>query len=309
MSSASPARPGAKRILVVANETVGGRRLIDLVSKKAEEARAEGGSATVTVICPQNEPRHGYVVYDELVRSAAENRLNTTLAALREAGVEADGEVMDPDPYTAVRDAVDVYGADEVIISTHPETRSGWLRKDLVERVREETGLPVDHVVVDLDADREDALRVLVVANKTIGGEPLLELLRGKAREGPRRFILICPQTDEEEEAARVRLSRGLRRFEEAGLDVIGQVMDPDPFTAVQNAMQFYAPDEIVISTYPERRSRWLRGDLVERVRATTSRPVEHVVSEEADREDARGQDSDPEEAPPQDTDHEEAPA
>ena len=88
------------------------------------------------VICPQNQPRHGYVIYDSTVRDAAENRLQMTLALLREAGIEADGEVMDPDPYAAVMDALGEHDYDEIIISTHPETRSGWLREGLVDRVR-----------------------------------------------------------------------------------------------------------------------------------------------------------------------------
>jgi nucleotide-binding universal stress UspA family protein len=113
-----------KRILVVANETVAGKPLIDAVKR-----RADGGEVEVHVISPQNQPRHGYVVYDEHVRDAAQNRLEMTLALLREAGIEADGEVMDPDPYSAVMDALGEQDYDEIIISTHPETRSGWLRQ------------------------------------------------------------------------------------------------------------------------------------------------------------------------------------
>ena len=77
---------------------------------------------------------------------------------------------MDPNPYAATMDGVAQYHADEVIISTHPETRSGWLRRDLVERIRGASGLPVAHVVVDLDADRADMVSTLVVANQTVGG-------------------------------------------------------------------------------------------------------------------------------------------
>src|SRR5206468_1314132 len=148
----------------------------------------------VTVICPQNQPRHGYVVYDDSVRSAAENRLATTLAQLREVGIEASGDIMDPDPYNATMDAFREFGADEIIISTHPATRSGWLRRDLIDRVRDATGVPVEHVVVDLDADRADATRTLVVANQTVGGAPLIALLRRKAHESPHRCIVISPQ-------------------------------------------------------------------------------------------------------------------
>ena len=267
------------RILVVANETVGGRALIDAVKKHAQEAHERGEPFHVTVICPQNQPRSGYVIYEDSVRAAAENRLRQTLAQLREVGIEADGEVMDPDPFSATMDAIDAYGADQVIISTHPDTRSGWLRRDLVDRVRDASGLPVEHVVVDLEADRAHVTRTLVVANQTVGGQPLLDLLKRKGFESPHNFVVILPQGEGGEHGdAHNRLAHTLQMLHYAGLEAIGQVMDPDPFTAVQNALQFYPADEIVISTFPETRSGWLRSDLIERVKTSTSKPVEHVV-------------------------------
>jgi hypothetical protein len=268
-----------KRILVVANETVAGKPLIDAV-----KARAGGDQVDVHVICPQNQPKHGYVIYDSMVREAAENRLQMTLALLREAGIEAKGEVMDPDPYAAIMDALGEQEYDEIVISTHPETRSGWLREGLVDRVRRAARRPVEHVVVDLDAERDDVKRTLVVANQTVASEELLGLLRRKAEEEPRRFIVICPQSaDENGQSADAaeRLAHTLKELEDAGLDAIGQVVHPDPYTAIQNALQFYAPDDIVISTFPETRSGWLRGDLIGRVEASSGKPVEHVVSEE----------------------------
>jgi len=264
------------RILVVANETVAGQALIDAVKKHGEK-----GDVKVHVICPQNAPKHGYVVYDTQIREAAENRLEMTLALLREAGIDADGEVMDPDPYAAVMDALGDEDYDVIIVSTHPETRSGWLRQGLVDRLTRATRRPVEHVVVDLDSERDEGLRTLVVANQTVGGEPLMKLLKEKAAERPRRFIVIAPQSGEPGVGdAHQRLAHMLGQLEDEGLEAIGQVMHPDPFTAVQNALQFYAPDEIIISTFPETRSGWLRSDLVERVRASTSTPVEHVISE-----------------------------
>jgi nucleotide-binding universal stress UspA family protein len=267
-----------KRILVVANETVAGRPLIDAVRRRA----AGDSDVRVHVICPQNQPRHGFVIYDQHVREAAQNRLRMTLALLREAGIEADGEVMDPDPYSAVMDALGEQEYDEIIVSTHPETRSGWLRQGLVDRLQRAARRPVEHVVVDLDAERDDVKRTLVVANQTVGGRPLLELLKRKAEEEPRRFIVISPQSEDDGAGdAHQRLAHTLKELEDAGLDAVGQVVHPDPFTAIQNALQFYAPDDIVISTFPETRSGWLRSDLIGRVQATTGRPVEHVVSEE----------------------------
>ena len=265
------------RILVVANETVGGAPLIDAVKR-----HAGAGDVRVTVVCPQNQPKSGYVIYDETVREAAENRLETTLAQLREIGIEAKGEVMDPDPFAATTDAVDHFGADTIIVSTHPETRSGWLRKHLVDRLKEETGLPVEHVVVDLDANRAGTHRVLVVANQTVGGEPLIQTLKEKASEGSTTFVVILPQGDDTgaDSDAHQRLAHTLERLHDEGLEAVGQVMDPDPFTAIQNALQFYPADEIVISTFPETRSGWMRSDLIQRVERSTSRPVEHVVVE-----------------------------
>jgi hypothetical protein len=268
----------ATRILVVANETVGGRALIDAVRRHAEKAHEQGTPFQVTVVCPQNTPKHGYVIDESHVRAAAENRLRLTLAQLREVGIEARGELMDHDPYGATMDAISEFGADEVIISTHPETRSGWLRRDLIDRVKDASGLPVEHVVVDLDADRAEATRTLVVANQTVGGEPLIGLLKGKAAESPHSFIVICPQGGTAEDNANERLAHTLKRLQDAGLSAIGQVMDSDPFTAIQNALQFYAVDEIVISTFPGSRSGWLRNDLIERVRASTGKNVEHVT-------------------------------
>jgi hypothetical protein len=267
-----------KRILVVANETVAGRPLIDAVRKHAEEAHAQNKPFQVTVVCPQNVPKHGYVIDDTSVRAAADNRLKLTLAALREVGIEATGEIMDEDPYGATMDAIAEFGADEVIISTHPETRSGWLRRDLIDRVRDDSGLPVEHVVVDLDADRAEATRTLVVANQTVGGEPLIGMLKGKAAESRHRFIVIAPQGDGGAGDANERLAHTLQRLEEEGLMAIGQVSEADPFTAIQNALRFYAVDEIVISTFPSTKSGWLRSDLINRVRQTTGKDVQHVV-------------------------------
>jgi hypothetical protein len=268
-----------KRVLVVANETVAGRPLIEAVKK-----RADGDEIRAHVISPQNQPKHGYVIYDEHVRDAAQNRLEMTVALLREAGIEADGEVMDPDPYSAVMDALGEQDYDEIVISTHPETRSGWLRQGLVDRVQRAARRPVEHVVVDLDAERDDVKRTLVVANETVASRPLLDALKRKAGDEPRRFIVIAPQSGANGEGGdpHERLARTLEELQEAGLDAVGQVEHHDPYTAIQNALQFYAPDDIVISTFPETRSGWMRSDLIGRVQASTGKPVEHVVSEES---------------------------
>ncbi len=265
-------------ILVVANETLGAQSIVEAIRERAER---EGETTHVTVVAPQTQPRSGLVVYADAVRDAALARVDATVRALETLGLEAHGEIMDPDPYTATMDAVGEFRPDEIIISTHPETRSGWLRRDLVERVRDATGLPVDHVIVDLDAERENMVHTLVVANKTAGGDALFELLKGKAEQSPHRFTVMVPQEGGRGEhtlQARERLAEVLEKMQVEGISATGSIGDPDPFTAVMNGLQLYRVDEIVISTHPETRSGWLRGELIERVRRSTACPVEHVV-------------------------------
>ena len=257
------------KLLVVANETVVGRPLIEAVKR-----HATGGDLKVHVICPQNQPKSGFVVYDEEARWAAENRLKATVARLQEAGIQADGAIMDPDPFSAVMDALAEEDYDQIIISTHPETKSGWLRRDLIQRVRQASRREVEHVVVEIAGD-DDRNHVLVVANQTADTDKLFETL--KAREGS-HFIVILPQGEGASGDPYERLAHVLRHMEEQGLDAVGQVVHPDPFTAIQNAVRFYSVDEIVISTFEPERSGWLRTDLVQRVKDSTGKPVEHVV-------------------------------
>jgi hypothetical protein len=280
-TGADARQPAAQpaHVLVVANETVGGGRLLEAI-----EGRAKRAPIRCTVICPQNTPKKGFVIYGQSVRSGAQIRLDYTLERLRELGIEASGEVMDPDPFLAVQDAVGLYHPDEIIISTHPYPRSGWWRRDLIERIEQEFGLPVEHVVVDLE--NEPVKHVLVVANETIGGRALTDALRKRASESPHRFTVICPQGGKSPEAAasaHERLERTLEELRRADLDVVGQVMEPDPLTSIENALQFHPADEIIISTFPGTRSRWLRMDLVDRVRRATARRVEHVVVDPAE--------------------------
>src|SRR3954466_7478246 len=262
------------RLLVVANETVVGKPLIDAV-----RARAAKGPLQVHVICPQNQPRAGWVQYGEEARWAAENRLKATLARLAEAGIQADGAIEDPDPYTAVMDCLGQQDYDEIIISTHPETRSGWLRRALIERVKQATRRAVEHVVVDSPEDAERGTETLVVANQTVEDHHLLDLIKQRAADGRHRFVLIIPQGEGGEGDPYERLAHVLRELEEAGVATVGQVVHPDPFTAIQNAVGWYPVDDIIISTFEPERSGWLRADLVGRVRSATGKPVEHVVS------------------------------
>jgi hypothetical protein len=271
-----------RHVLVVANETVAGRSLIEAV-----ERRRKDGPVRVTVITPVNQPREGYVVYEDTRRAAAGRRLEHTLKALRAAGIPAAGMVVESDPVAATRDALAQLEPppDEIVVSTLPEQRSGWLRRDAVERIRSVAGsVPVEHVVVDLEREDGGEANVLVVANETVVGEPLLEKIRERARQGHPSFLIICPQSNATSAAhpeAERRLRRALTILRGEGIDAHGQVAHPDPFTAAAQAVQDERVDEIIVSTFPgEKTSNWLRGDLINRLRKQTGLPVEHVEVE-----------------------------
>jgi len=275
-----------RHVLVIANETVAGRSLIEAI-----ERRRKDGPVRVTVVTPVNQPREGYVVYEDTRRAAAGRRLEKTLEALRSAGIPASGHVVDTDPVAATRDAIATLEPppDEIVVSTHPQQRSGWLRKNVVERIVEAArGLPVEHVVVDLGEERADAeANVLVVANETVVGEPLLQRIRDRAAKGPASFLIVSPQSDDAREhpEAERRLRRALTILRGEGIDAHGQVAHPDPFTAACQAVQDERIDEIIVSTFAgENTSSWLRGDLVNRLRKGTGLPVDHV---EVEREEA----------------------
>jgi hypothetical protein len=269
----------ATHILVVANDTVGGAKLIEAVKE-----RAARGPIRATAITPQNRPRKGLLIHEESAQSAAQIRLDHTLARLREIGIEAEGEVMDPDPFLATVDAAGLYHPDEIVISTRQYPRSGFLGRDLIERIEAATGLPVEHIVVDLQD--EPVKHTLVVANETVSERPLIDALSRRAAESPHRFTIISPQGGKSPQAAataKERLDRTINELRQRGLDVSGQIMDADPLTSVRNALQYHPADEVIVSTFTGQRSRWQRMDLVERVRRGTGRNVEHVAVDPAE--------------------------
>ena len=263
-----------RHVLLVANETVVSPALVDLLERKAAE-----GPIRVSVVAPVNQPQQGYVVYYDTRRAAARRRLDKTLALLRKAGVPADGVVVESDPVAALRDAIDQLDPDEIVVSTHPRSQSRWLRRDAVEAMRRVAGTrPFEHVVVDLAAERGEK-NVLVVANQTVLGEPLLAKIRERAAAGPAGFLIISPQGDGEgsyEEAER-RLLRAVTLLRSEGLDVHGQIAHPDPYAAVMQAIDDERVDELIISTFPGARSGWLRRDLLGRLRSATKLPLEHI--------------------------------
>jgi GABA permease len=139
----------SRKILVVANETVGGDELRELLGRKAE-----GVSEDVLLVCPALNTRVKTWTSDEDgARAAAQERLDECLARLRDAGVSARGDIGDGDPLQALEDALRTFPADEIVVSTHPPGRSNWLEQGVVENARMRFDVPVTHVVVDLAAE------------------------------------------------------------------------------------------------------------------------------------------------------------
>ena len=274
----SEARPTS--VLLVANETLTGGSLIETLRQRAGKTPIQ-----VSVVAPVSPPRQGYVVYRDSRRAAAARRLHKSLAALEAAGIPAHGEVVDDDPATAVRDAIAMEEIDEIIVSTHPSSRSGWLRRNLVEEIRRVAGdRPVEHVVTDVTA--QEGANVLVVANETVLGEELLDRLRARAAEGKASFLIVCPQSDPRRHRhpeAESRLWAAVFALRSEGLDIHGQISHPDPYTATMQAVHDERTDEIIVSTFPGTRSGWLRRDLVGRLRSDAGVPVEHVIVETKD--------------------------
>src|SRR5215212_5337563 len=262
-------------VLVLANETIGGARLLDAVRERA----GRGDDVRFHVVVPQTRPRHGNVIYDDVVRDSAQVRVDLALEFMSGEGIEGSGEVGDGDPLNAVKDAVAEQGIDEIIVSTLPAESSGWLRRDLPQRLREETGLPVEHVVVDRLRDGLPFDVTLVLANQTVASPELTERLKALAAEGPHRFIAVVPQPagqrGEGAHQARARLKQLLESLHKEGLVAAGMIGDPDPYTAAMNALQYFHISEVVVSTLPEGTSKWMADKLVDRVQEASNKPVE----------------------------------
>jgi hypothetical protein len=149
--AAAPA-DGRHRILVVANQTVGGRALLDEIRN-----RARGHECEILVVTPaltKSQLQHWASDVDEAL-AAADRRRERTVHEIEAAGFRVSGEVGDSDPNAAIESALLLFSADELIISTHPPERSRWLERGVVERARRDIDLPITHVVVDLEAERE----------------------------------------------------------------------------------------------------------------------------------------------------------
>ncbi len=272
MSAAPEPRP----LLVFLNEVAGGRKLLAAVRERAEEV------PFVAVAAPQNQPAVGQLIDSGELRDAARARVEVTMAILSEYGIESVGEVMDPEPSLALDDAVRAHEPGEVLLSCASGTRFGFTRKDLVAWAegRFEPDVKVTHIPVRISDDSVswEKNHTLVVASQTVAAPDLIGRLKERAAGHPHRYTIICPRTEDVTEPEMVRdLASTLAELYRADIDATGQPMSPDPFHAVQNAIEHYSVDEVLISTFAGETSRWLEGDLIGKVREITDKQVDHL--------------------------------
>jgi hypothetical protein len=271
-----PTREGVKRVLAFLNEVAGGRKLLT-----ACRELSDAGADYFAVVAPQNLPIVGQLVDTEERRAAAQSRVDVTRSVLREFGIEADGAVMDPNPLLALDDAVRATTPDYILLSSLYETRYGLTRKDLVEWAKARYDR-VEHIPVRVDDDavRWDLTHTLVVATQTVNSKDLIDRLEQRAKEGPHRYTFICPRSGAiSREEVCARLAATLAEMYRNEIDATGQPMSPDPFHAVQNAIEHYRIDDILISTLKGEHSAWLEEGLIEKVEGITDKPVEHIES------------------------------
>jgi hypothetical protein len=272
-----PSREDVKRVLCFLNEVAGGRKLLT-----ACRELAEAGADYFAVVAPQNLPIVGQLVDVEERRDAAQSRVDVTQSILREFGIESEGAVMDPESRLALDDAERATQPDYVLLSCLYDTRFGFMRKDLVEWAKANLGTRVEHIPVRVedDAVRWDLTHMLVVATQTVNSKDLVDRLKERARERPHRYTFICPRSGTiSREEVSSRLAATLAEMYRNEIDATGQPMSPDPYHAIENAIEHYRIDEILISTLKGEKSKWLEEGLIEKVQHLTDKPLEHIES------------------------------
>ncbi len=231
---------------------------------------------------PQNQPVSGQIVDVDEVRDAALSRVEVTQQVLREFGIEATASIFDPVPPLALDDAVRAFQPSEILISALLESRFGWSRKDLIEWASDRFDAPVVHIPVRIDDDAIalDINHTLVVATQTVNAPDLIDRLIARNREGAHRYTFICPSSgDTPREEVVDRLAETLAALYRDEIDATGQPMSPEPFAAVSNAIEHYRVDDILVSTFAGRQSKWIEDGLLDQIADITDKPVEHFES------------------------------
>ena len=231
-------------------------------ARRGARARRRGATRGSCCACPQNRPRAGLVVYDDSVFDAAQARVDLALEVRPRRGASGRSArsatpTRSPPRSTPSRE----YHPDEIIISTYPESRSGWLRRDLIERVRDATGLPGRRTSSTTSTPRAcpstsrspspTARRAATSCSRRSRPRPTPSPT-GATRAVHRRRARRRAASGARRRSARARGSKlVLDRLHERGPDRRpGMIGDPDPYTAITNALQYFRVDDIVISTF-----------------------------------------------------------
>ena len=271
---------GGGTVLAFVNEVAGGRKLLHAIRE-----RVEAGADGVAVVAPQNQPTVGQIVDRDEVRDAAWSRVEVTQEVLDEFGIESSGAVLDPDPSLALDDGVRAFQPREVLLSALYESRFGLMRKDLIEWAKDNLEVPVTHIPVRVDDDavRWDVTHTLLVATQTVNSPDLLQHLKARAGDRPHRYTVICPRSgDLSRQEVCDRLAAALAALYRDEIDATGQPMSPEPLQAIQNAVEHYRVDDILISTLSGQKSAWLEAGLLEQVKEFTDKPLEHFEANAA---------------------------
>ena len=265
-----------RQILVVANETVVSQALVELIEETAQGGRRRRDGARAGEPAAPGLRR---LLRHAARRGAAAARQDARPAARAPASMRT-GVVVETDPVSALRDAIDQLEPDEVIVSTHPQQKSGWLRRNAVEQMRRVAGdLPFQHR--RRRPWRRARRRRTCSSSRTRRCSARRSSTRSASAraQSPRGFLIISPQGDSEGsyEEAEKRLLRAVTLLRSEGIEAHGQISHPDPFAAVMQTIEDERVDELIVSTFPDARSGWLRRNLLERLRDETKLPIKHV--------------------------------
>lgn len=263
---------GSKHLLVVVSESLPGADLLGAI-----ERRKADGPVRCTVICPQNRPRRGMTFSDDTSAQAARNRLTVTLETLAELDIACSGEILDPDVYLATMDAVRSYDPDEIVIYVPENTHSGIFGRDLADRIRTDSGLPVEHVFSDRPDDQPGENTVAIVAGSFTGVE-LARALKERAAGKPGWLVVVCPTDGRDPSDVGTELRRAVEQLRGEGIKTVGQTMPCDTLIGIENAIQYYPAREIVVIGTSGEESRDIEQGVLKRLDRYTALPVERVA-------------------------------